>query len=419
MVEDPEKSSNSNSKLSEFYVSHIYLTWAAIIIIPVLIVIIGCIVLPEIFYDEFVWKYFWGPTVADAEDTSYGEVNEGYNPVNTFVYGLILVGALFGIFKIIEKYQHKIDLKFTIAITPFIILGATSRVMEDAELLQEPVVYLFIAPQIYIVVGLFVLGLFILSAYISEHYQNDKFLIGFFILIMIFAIINVAYGIIYLGEGNGFTYLPNPIAPIIFTIGILVWIYYDTYKAKKFKINSILFGIGLVFLLVTILALSQWQTVPEWTNAYLKAHPGADIETYPMAFVLIICLTVMLTAIVYTVTKFLSLKFETFKPYLLPINVLLFFSHFLDGFATYIAIDFYDYGEKHVLPSLFIDIFGTAGVMIVLKLVLIGFVVYIIDVMFKDDLKSSPTLVGLVKICVLILGLAPGIRDAVRLAMGL
>jgi uncharacterized membrane protein len=419
MAKNSDKSTDLKPNLSQFYDKHIYLIWTTIIILPILIVTIGCIVLPEIFYDEFVWKYFWGPTVADAEDTSYGEVNEGYNPVNTFVYGLILVAALFGIFKIIEKYQHKIDLKFTIAIIPFIILGATSRVMEDAELLQEPVVYLFIAPQIYIVVGLFVLGLFILSAYVSEHFQNQKFPIGFIILIIIFAIINVAYSLIYLGEGNGFTYLPDPTAPIIFTFGILIWIYYDSYDTKKFKINSILFGIGLVFLLVTVLALSQWQTVSEWTNAYLKAHPGADIETYPMAFILIICLTVMLTAIVYTTTKFLSLKFETFKPYLLPINVLLFFGHFLDGFATYIAIDFYDYGEKHVLPSLFIDIFGTAVVMIVLKLVLIVFVVYIIDVMFKDDLKSSPTLVGLVKICVLILGLAPGIRDAVRLAMGL
>jgi len=419
MAKNSDKATNSSSTLLQFYTNHIYLVWSAIIIIPILIVAIGCIVLPDLFYDEFVWKYFWGPTVADADDKAYGDVNEGYNPVNTIVYGLLLVGALFGILKIIQKYKHKIDLWFIIAITPFVVLGATSRVMEDAELFKEPLVYLFIAPQIYIVLGLFVLALFVLSAYINDNFQNERYLKGFIIIISIFAVINVIYGILYLSGDNGFTYLPNPTAALIFSAGIIVWIFYDTNENKNLKINTILFGIGLLFLLITLLTLAQWQTVPEWTDAYLKAHPGAEIETYPMAFILIICLTVLATAIVYTVSKFLSLRFAIFKPYLLPINVFLFVGHFLDGFATFIAIDFYDYGEKHVLPSLLIDIFGTASVMIVLKLVLICSVIYVIDIMFKDDLKSSPTLVGLVKLCVLVLGLAPGIRDAVRLAMGL
>jgi uncharacterized membrane protein len=419
MVEDSGKSANSKSKLYQFYEKYIYLTWAAIIIIPTLIVIIGCLVLPEIFYDEFVWKYFWGPTMADAEDKAYGDVTEGYNPVNTIVYGLILVGALFGILKIIKKLQHKIDLGFMIAIIPFIILGATSRVMEDAELFQEPIVYLFIAPQIYIVIGLFVLGLFLLSAYINKHFKKKKYLNGLIILSIIFTIIMIVYSLFYFSGGNGFTYLPDPIAPTIFAAGILVWIYYDTNKTKILKINTILFGVGLLFLLITILTLSQWQAVPEWTDTYLKAHPGAEIETYPMAFILIISLTVMLTAIVYTISKFLSFKFKVFKYYILPVNIFLFFGHFLDGVATFIAIDFYDYGEKHVLPSLLIDIFGTAAVMVVLKLVLILAVIYVMDILFKEDLKSSPVLVGLVKLCVLILGLAPGIRDGLRLAMGL
>jgi uncharacterized membrane protein len=410
---------SQDNNLLQIYNKYTYQIWAAVIIIPVLIITIGCILHPEIFYDEFIWKYFWGPTVADADDKAYGDVTEGYNPVNTIVYGLILVGTLFGILKIIKKLQLKVDQGFIVAITPFVVMGATSRVMEDAELFSEPIVYLFIAPQIYIVIGLFVLVLFIFSAFLNRNYQNEKYMTGFIILIIVFAIINAIYILLYFGEDNGFTYLPNPIGSILFTMGILIWIYYDSRNAKRLKINSTLFGIGFLLLLITVLTLVQWQTVPEWTDVYLKAHPGADIKTYPMAFILIICLTVMLTAIVYTVTRFLSYKFDILKPYLLPINIFLFFGHFLDGFATFIAIDFYEYGEKHVLPSLMIDIFGTAAVMIVLKLFLILAVIYVIDILFKKDLKTSPTLVGLVKICVLILGLAPGIRDGVRLAMGL
>ena len=419
-MSDNKKNTNDLlTKLAEIYENHTILIWAAIIIIPIVIITIGCLVWPELVYDEFVWKYFWGPTIADADEKSYGEVNEGYNPVNTIVYGLILVLALFGIYKVILKYKHKVDHRFLLALIPFIILGGTSRVMEDAEIFRAPVVYLFIAPQIYILIGLGVLGLFLIMVHLNRYSQEKGIKNAFGGLLIIYIILNIIYIIVFQFWQSGFNYIPNPVVPALFSGLILGCHYYDTRRTDKLEINQMLFGVGLLFLLLTIFILVQWQTIPEWTEAYAKAHYGAEVTVKPLAFILILGLTIMCTLIVYDCAKYLQFKFTALKHYLVPLNVALFFGHFLDASATFIAIDYYDYFEKHVLPTFFIDITGTAAVMFVLKIVLIGAVIYVIDVQFREDLKGSPKLVGLVKICVLILGLAPGIRDAVRLAMGL
>jgi len=31
-----------------------------------LIIIAGCILSPTLFYDQWIWKYYWGPIVSDA-----------------------------------------------------------------------------------------------------------------------------------------------------------------------------------------------------------------------------------------------------------------------------------------------------------------------------------------------------------------
>jgi uncharacterized membrane protein len=45
-------------------------------------------------------------------------------------------------------------------------------------------------------------------------------------------------------------------------------------------------------------------------------------------------------------------------------------------------------------------------------------VVYVFDVLYKDELKDHMTLVNLLKIGILILGFSPGLRDLLRVTMG-
>jgi uncharacterized membrane protein len=97
---------------------------------------------------------------------------------------------------------------------------------------------------------------------------------------------------------------------------------------------------------------------------------------------------------------------------------MLFTSHFIDGAATYRGLEFHSYGEKHVLPGLLIDATGTAAVMLPLKFLVVTAVVYLLDIAYREDLEETPVLGWLVKVAILVLGLAPGVRDMLRISMG-
>jgi len=158
-------------KLELFYSQHMLAIWLAIVFIPLIVISIGCIVWPEIFYDQFIWRYFWGTIEADAQEESYGEVTEAYNPINTIFYAIIVIIVLYWLYKMFKKYKIDLDFKFLLAILPFILIGSISRALEDAELFNAPIVYLFIAPIIYIFVGVVVIVIILLGAGI-RNYSN-------------------------------------------------------------------------------------------------------------------------------------------------------------------------------------------------------------------------------------------------------
>ncbi len=84
----------------------------------------------------------------------------------------------------------------------------------------------------------------------------------------------------------------------------------------------------------------------------------------------------------------------------------------LDASATWGALSFYGYLEQHPLPRMFTDSLTPAG-MFLLKLIVLIPVLYIINKNTeKGDFKNF------LMILILILGLAPGLRDMIRLMAG-
>ncbi len=98
------------------------------------------------------------------------------------------------------------------------------------------------------------------------------------------------------------------------------------------------------------------------------------------------------------------------------------FGQLLDGFTSYISIKnplgFSDlqYSEKHFLSDGILDLWGPLYPL--LKFIFVILVIYIIDVFYKKDLKKYSELVVIFKIVFLILGLSPGLRDVLRITMG-
>jgi uncharacterized membrane protein len=96
--------------------------------------------------------------------------------------------------------------------------------------------------------------------------------------------------------------------------------------------------------------------------------------------------------------------------------------HLLDGFVSYISI--YDpfkmgipsYVEKHPASDVIMQIWPP--LFPIIKFLLIVFVIYVFDVLYKEDLKNYKQIIILLKIGIFVLGFAPGLRDLLRVAMG-
>jgi uncharacterized membrane protein len=95
-------------------------------------------------------------------------------------------------------------------------------------------------------------------------------------------------------------------------------------------------------------------------------------------------------------------------------NLAILYAHMLDASSTYMGVDWFGYYEKHVVPTFLIDLTGTAAVMYPLKLIILLPVLSAIDRSLDD-----PSLRNLTKLALITLGLAPAIRNTLRLTLGI
>jgi len=94
-------------------------------------------------------------------------------------------------------------------------------------------------------------------------------------------------------------------------------------------------------------------------------------------------------------------------------NALIFYTHFYDATTTFVGIQFFGFWEQHVLARALIEATGTALVIYLEKLLLIGLVLLLLERLEEDeDLKN------LVRLTVFILGFGPGTRNLLITLMG-
>jgi len=326
-------------------------------LIFVLIIVLGVILFPSIFYDNWIWKYYWGPVVADAGVSNTAVHNgvvakEGYTLVSELTYGVMVIVALYGIFRLLKKLKIRVDWSFALALLPYILFGSVSRVLEDTGYFKPPLVYLFISPLIYMLIALIAV-FFLLLGYFLEKRYDPSFL----------------------------------------------------------SVNRVLFIGGLVFLLPSLFLVGSWIFGYRWGET-----SGINFNVF-LIVIFIISLAVL---VVYFVSGFFKDK-KDLLVYQNPLNLAMIFGHLMDGVTSYISIkDPFSmglfYSEKHPASNFLLEIWGP--LFPIVKFLLIIFVIYVFDILYKDELKNHMTLVNILKIGILILGFSPGLRDLLRVVMG-
>ncbi len=270
---------------------------------------------------RFIETYYIYPITHDT----------GYNPVNTITWALLLVLCVFLTLKLLKKLDVKIDHRFIAAVSPYIIVGASLRVIEDAELVSPPLSYLLITPLIYFLMFFCCLAILILSVRLSRIRNYDY--------TRVFGLIGVLWSIVNL----------------------------------------------------TILLVKETVILP-WVLFVVIGIAG------------------VLVSVIYAIAAECDIKFLTEK-----LNVAVLAAHLLDASSSFIGIDMLGYTGKHVIEGLIVKYTGTAAGMFPLKLGVLVPLLYVLDTQFtKDDLELK----NLVLLTLIVIGLAPAVRNTVRMMLG-
>lgn len=329
--------------------------------IPLLIIgaiIVGYIVAPSLVYDQWIWKYYWGPVVADATPNSMTatyngiQAEEGYTLLSEMTYGIILIAALFVIYKLLKKLEITIDWRFCLALMPYILFGPVTRTLEDTNYFNEPFVYWFISPLIYLQIAAYALLFLLLGYYLEQKYNK-----------------------------------------------------------RKLTVNTVVFLGGAILLLPSLYLIARWILGDQWS-----ASAGVRFDV----FAIVVGLVALIVGLVYLVAYLYRHK-ESIAVYKNPLNLAILAGHLIDGITSYISIKDpflmgLSYSEKHPASNALLEIWGPLFPIVKFALVIV--VIYVFDILYKEELKDHFALVNLLKIGILILGFSPGLRDLLRVTMG-
>ncbi|WP_135362952.1 DUF63 family protein [Halosimplex halophilum] len=175
-------------------------TWLGAFVAALAALAVGSVVATERVYDQFIWKYFWGPVYSDANNArcavltgdgidlhataaacraATGVVAEtGYTTVSTVGYMVVLVFMLGGVYLLLDRLEVGGDRRLFLSLVPFMLFGGAVRVVEDATdaavaagvepVVSYPLNVLFISPIIYVTVFLVTLAALLASMWLES-----------------------------------------------------------------------------------------------------------------------------------------------------------------------------------------------------------------------------------------------------------
>ena len=403
-----------------------------------LILIGGLIFAPEIFWDDFVKIYIWDPIVKDAGESG----DAGYSQVNTIVYILTMVAAVIAFQALFRKWQLPVHDNMVWALMSWVVLAPVLRVLEDADYFGEGIDVLFISPLIHIHLA----GWLILSAVIGKISNNNH--------ISLLSMLLVAYVAF-----TGFLVLPNVHIHetgrfwILFgsVLGglTIAAVLHNTWGWDAISRSLLAFASGLI-----VMGLGHWAQLYKTPWAQDSGLMPRDNDIIWPVLVVVVIPLIITWAVwkmgeedlaqlrltgneVGVIPDKLSLKeWESEDRSAHPVEILtpkgilatpmvagMMFGQLCDGLATMVGIDYFGYSEKHPLSDAVIQFGGSLDILgegawlfFLVKASLVTLIVWMFSQMRVESRQQH--LRVLIVLAVMIVGMAPGLRDIGRLILG-
>jgi uncharacterized membrane protein len=393
---------------------------------------------PELFWNDFIKVFIWEPIVKDAGASG----DAGYSQVNTVVYILTMVAAVIGLQALFRRWQLPVDDRMVWALMSWVVLAPVLRVMEDADYFAEGVDVLFISPLIHIHLATWL----VISGFIGHIGRKNQ--------ISMLAMLLVAYiaftGLlvlpnVHIHETGHFWILSGVIAGAVMIAVTL----HNTWGWDGIPRSMLAFAIGLI-----TMGLGHWAQLISTPWAQDSGMMPRDNEViWPILVVVVIPLLVTWAVWRKGEEDLLQLRLTGNEVGLIPDGMTLdewesedrsnhpvemlsprgilatplvagmLFGQLCDGLATMIGIDWFGYSEKHPVSDAVIQ-FGDslnllgegAWLFFLVKAAIVSLIIWMFTQMRIESRQQHLRI--LIVLAVMIVGMAPGLRDIGRLVLG-
>ena len=384
---------------------------------------------------DFLYEYYLDPVLSESSGDA------GYNWVNTLTYGIVL--TLFAV--ALSAWLRRMGLDHSdvmiLALLPYVFWAVLGEVVEDASMFDDSLAPYFVSPGIHFQTAAWV----IIAGALGYRISNDKSASGNEALsrvdgaatILILVQIGIYYSSVQAGSVTSSEGFDNTAMPICLLAALLLPTLISHRHLTGFTlIQRCVFLVGLggsIALLGPILAfgISNPDQVILWPLAVVIGTPAilayqmhqtglpAAEELAEHGFVAGI-LPPGMTEDEYhdleSPDKDLIESLRNKAVMASPVVSLAVVGQLLDGLATGIGIEAFGYYEKHVLSAKIIELFGSAYGCSVVKLALGGLSWYFFAIANFEHRQQHLRL--LIAMAILTVGMAPGLRDVGRLAIG-
>lgn len=430
--------------------------WAAIGL--AFAVVAGLVLAFDTVWTETLKPIIWDPVVKDAGAAG----DAGYTPQNTAIYTLSMLGCVVLLQALFRRWKLPADERMTMALIAWVCLAPVLRVLEDADFFSSENDVLFISPIIHLHLAAWLVGIAILSHMFGRRFdgmttdvaeENQKTLLFGNLFLALLAHWYLLYQPAYDSHASiDFTYGYGGLA----VASLVLWASLTITRGWP----SITRGMFAFASSTVVLGLAHWMQFIATPWAQESGRVSEDLTLWPVVVVLgipgLVCSILyrmgqedarQLKLTGYTAgvlpghigikqweaereawadhpVEFLSNKALLAHPMVLGMV----FGQLCDGFATMVGIDMFGYGEKHPVSDGVIQFGGTineslglawgegAWLFAIVKAVLVGLIVWLFVQMRVEQRQQHFRL--LIVLAVLIVGLAPGLRDIGRLMLG-
>ena len=384
---------------------------------------------------DFLYEYYLDPVLSESSGAA------GYNVANTLTYAIVL--ALFAV--ALSAWLRRMGLDHSdvmiLALLPYVFWAVLGEVVEDASMFDDSLAPYFVSPGIHFQTAAWV----IIAGALGYRIANDKSASGDEALsrvdgaatILILVQIGIYYSSVQAGSVTSSEGFDNTAMPVCLLAALLLpTLISDRHLAGFTLIQRCVFLVGLggsIALLGPILAfgISNPDQVILWPLAVVIGAPAilayqmhqtglpAAEELAEHGFVAGI-LPPGMTEDEYndlkSADKDLIEGLRNKAVMASPVVFLAVAGQLLDGLATGIGIEAFGYYEKHVFSAAIIEFFGSAYGFSVVKLALGGLIWYFFAIANFEHRQQHLRL--LIAMAILTVGMAPGLRDVGRLAIG-